>query len=193
VRGQVRVLRHADEQRLGRHLGLHQRRGQLQLVARCFLAHDQLEAPVGQQFELAVAVAGDREVDRGSRDDGGDERGHLRRDRARGRRDPGERRGAGALHTNAAVQFVHGRQNGFRVGQYDLAQGGRVAAVAVAAEQRAADAALDALELRGQRRLRDTQCRRRLRDAARLRDRLHQPEVPHLEVHLVIEGPGPST
>jgi hypothetical protein len=37
------------------------------------------------------------------------------------------------------------------VGQYDLAQGGRVAAVAVAAEQRAADAALDALELRGQR------------------------------------------
>jgi hypothetical protein len=58
----------------------------------------------------------------------------------------------------------------------------------VALEQRPAERPLDAVELRGQRGLCETEVRGGLRDAAVLRDRAHHLQVPQLEVHALSVG-----
>jgi hypothetical protein len=67
--------------------------------------------------------------------------------------------------------------------QHQLTERGGPCAAVVALEQRPAERPLDAVELRGQRRLGEPELRGGPGDAALLGDRADHPQVPQLKVH----------
>ncbi|GAA2771364.1 hypothetical protein GCM10020219_046040 [Nonomuraea dietziae] len=81
------------------------------------------------------------------------------------------------------LQFLRGGKQHASAREHELAERRGPRAVAVTLEERATERALDAFELGGQRRLGHPEPGRRLADAARLRDRSDDLEVPELEVH----------